>query len=74
VHPESNRAIQVMGLKHPANRTRDVALFLPFRKTLRAKQVVPLPQLMQAFMNRRINASFEDPVCITAVSALQRLI
>jgi RNA exonuclease 4 len=53
-----------MDLKHPASHTRDVALFLPFRKSLGLKQSIPLPQLIQQFMNRRIGASFENPVSI----------
>jgi RNA exonuclease 4 len=51
-----------MGFSHPAIDTRDTALFLPFRKTLKAKKLVPLPDLVRYFMARKMGGSFEDPV------------
>jgi RNA exonuclease 4 len=67
VHSFVDNRCQVMGLKHPASHTRDVALFLPFRKSIGSKHSIPLPQLIQHFMNRRIGPSFENPVCTILV-------
>lgn len=55
---------QVMQLSHPAIDTRDTALFLPFRKTLKFKPhvVVPLSTLVEKLMNRRIGLMGEQAV------------
>lgn len=53
-----------MGLSHPAIDTRDTALFLPFRRTLRHKPnvMVPLATLVNQFMSRTIGLHGEIPV------------
>jgi hypothetical protein len=63
-----------MGLKHPAIYTRDVGLFLPFRKTMRSRQALSLPQLIQQFMNRKIGGSFENPVRINFFFPLAKIV
>ncbi|EPQ60966.1 nucleotide-binding protein [Gloeophyllum trabeum ATCC 11539] len=54
--------LSVMGTSHPAIDTRDVALFLPFRQTLRAKKMVPLSTLVDRLMRRNIGTGLEDPL------------
>ena len=53
-----------MGLSHAAIDTRDLALFLPFRRTLRHKPnvMVPLVTLVDQFMGRNIGLHGEVPV------------
>lgn len=55
---------QVMGLSHPAIDTRDTALFLPFRRSLRYKSnvMVPLVTLVNQLMARNIGLHGEHPV------------
>ncbi|KAF7794705.1 hypothetical protein EIP86_005843 [Pleurotus ostreatoroseus] len=52
-----------MGLSHPAIDTRDVALFLPFRRSLRvrANQQVPLVTLVNQLMGRNYGMHGEYP-------------
>ncbi|KAH8100513.1 hypothetical protein BXZ70DRAFT_907203 [Cristinia sonorae] len=56
--------LSVMGLSHPAIDTRDAALFLPFRKSLKYKPhvIIPLATLMQLLMNRQIGSHGEVAV------------
>lgn len=54
--------IKVLGLSHPALRTRDLALFRPFRKKLRSKSAISLPTLVHLFMGRNIGMDYENPV------------
>ncbi|THH32323.1 hypothetical protein EUX98_g1852 [Antrodiella citrinella] len=56
--------LSVMGLSHPAIDTRDTALFLPFRKSLKSKSsaLIPLATLMHRLMNRQIGACGEVAV------------
>lgn len=60
-----SRCSQVMGLSHPAIDTRDTALFLPFRRSLRYRPntMVPLVTLVSGFMARTIGQHGEQPVC-----------
>jgi RNA exonuclease 4 len=53
-----------MGLSHPAIDTRDVALFLPFRRSLRvrANQLIPLANLVTQMLGRNIGLHGEHPV------------
>lgn len=62
-----------MGLSHPAIDTRDTAIFLPFRKSLKYKShaTIPLPTLMQHFMNRQIGANGEVAVSILSSMLLR---
>lgn len=62
--PRLTLELQVMGLSHPAIDTRDSALFLPFRRTLRHKpnNMIPLATLMNQFMGRTIGQHGEVPV------------
>lgn len=52
------------GLSHPAIDTRDVASFVPFRKTLgyKSSQTVPLKTLVNKFMGRDIGHGYEHPL------------
>ena len=52
----------VLGVPHPAVATRDVALYQPFRNTLRASGVVGLQTLMWNLMRRRVQEGKIDPV------------
>jgi len=54
-------------LSHPAIDTRDIASFVPFRKSLgyKASQMVPLKVLINKFMNRDIGYGYEHPVSIS---------
>ncbi|KZT19388.1 hypothetical protein NEOLEDRAFT_1183427 [Neolentinus lepideus HHB14362 ss-1] len=54
--------LSVIGTSHPAIDTRDVALFLPFRQTLRSKKMISLPTLVDRLMARNIGAGYEDPL------------
>ncbi|TCD70078.1 hypothetical protein EIP91_005060 [Steccherinum ochraceum] len=56
--------LSVMELSHPAIDTRDTALFLPFRKSLKYKShaVVPLNTLVLKLMNRQIGCNGEIAV------------
>ncbi|KAF9787301.1 ribonuclease H-like domain-containing protein [Thelephora terrestris] len=54
--------LSVIGLPHRAVDTRDVALYRPFRETLRMNQLVGLPTLMWHFMNREIQKERVDPL------------
>ena len=53
-----------LGLSHPAIDTRDVASFVPFRRSLGYKpsQTVPLKILVNKFMDRDIGHGYEHPV------------
>lgn len=63
----------VVGLPHRAVATRDVALYRPFRETLRMNQMIGLPTLMWHFMNREVQKERVDPVssCILPLNALR---
>ena len=63
-HPAPSCLGQVMGLSHPAIDTREVALFLPFRRSLRvrANQQVPLVTLVNQLMGRNYGMHSEYPV------------
>ena len=53
----------VLGLPHPAVATRDVALYRPFRNTLRSpNHVIGLQTLMWHFMNRQVQKDHIVPV------------
>lgn len=52
----------VLGIAHPALDTRDVAIFLPFRRSLRCRQILPLPILVNRLMGRNIGLGYEHPV------------
>ncbi|KAI0094583.1 hypothetical protein BDY19DRAFT_879033, partial [Irpex rosettiformis] len=56
--------LSVMGLSHPAIDTRDVALFLPFRRSLRvrANQIVPMAALVSQLLGRNIGLHGDHPV------------
>ncbi|KZT74864.1 nucleotide-binding protein FRT1, partial [Daedalea quercina L-15889] len=56
--------LSVMGLAHSAIDTRDIALFMPFRRSLRGKPnvVIPLLTLVNRFMGRNIGLQGESPV------------
>ncbi|KAH7923995.1 hypothetical protein BV22DRAFT_544301 [Leucogyrophana mollusca] len=60
--------LSVMGLNHPAIDTRDLALFLPFRRTLRYHGVIALRVLVKHFMERDIGAGYEHPLEIARAS------
>lgn len=62
------RTRKVMGLSHPAIDTRDAALFLPFRRSLRYRSnvQVPLVTLVNRFMGRNIGLHGDFPVCARA--------
>ncbi|GJE87771.1 exonuclease domain-containing protein [Phanerochaete sordida] len=55
--------LSVMGLSHPAIDTRDTALFLPFRRSLRYRSnaQVPLVVLVNQFMARNIGLHGDIP-------------
>ena len=61
---ETHRTRKVMGLSHPAIDTRDAALFLPFRRSLRYRSnvQVPLVTLVNRFMGRNIGLHGDIPV------------
>ena len=74
---------KVLGLSHPAIDTRDTALFMPFRKSLKVKpsHMVPLATLVQRLMGHHIGLQGEVPVslfitshrsCITPCSLARR--
>ena len=54
--------LQVLGISHPALRTRDLALFRPLRKKLRSRSLISLSSLVYLFMGRRIGLDYENPV------------
>ena len=54
--------IQLLSIRHSAIDTRDVALFLPFHRTLRAFNTIPLKTLVWHLMRRRIGLRYENPV------------
>ncbi|KZT06366.1 uncharacterized protein LAESUDRAFT_737079 [Laetiporus sulphureus 93-53] len=56
--------LSVLGLAHPAIDTRDVALFMPFRRSLGSKPSVTLPlvTLINRLMGRHIGLHGEFPV------------
>lgn len=66
-------ACQVMGMNHPAAHTRDLALFLPFRKTLRSGTMIPLGTLVSQVLRRQIGYGFEHPVRHVSKSSSPRL-
>ena len=55
---------KVVGLSHPAIDTRDAALFMPFRKSLKVRpsQMVPLATLIHKLMGHYIGLQGEVPV------------
>ncbi|KAJ7597615.1 hypothetical protein C8J56DRAFT_771385, partial [Mycena floridula] len=58
----------VLGLSHPALDTRDVGLFRPFRKKLKARQILSLSTLVHFFMGRKIGLDYEDSTELTRAS------
>ncbi|EPS99111.1 hypothetical protein FOMPIDRAFT_1124880 [Fomitopsis schrenkii] len=56
--------LSVMGLSHPAIDTRDVALFMPFRRSLRYRPnvMIPLTTLVNRFMGRHVGLHGDDPI------------
>lgn len=54
----------VLGIPHPAVNTRDIALYQPFKNTLRgsANQVIGLQTLMWHLMRRRVQDGKIDAV------------
>lgn len=65
--PSSHPAVlKFLGLSHPAIDTRDVASFVPFRKSLgyKSSHIVPLKILVNKFMGRDIGHGYEHPVGI----------
>lgn len=56
--------LKFLGLSHPAIDTRDIASFVPFRKSLgyKSSQIVPLKTLVNKFMGRDIGSGYEHPV------------
>lgn len=61
-----------MGLSHPAIDTRDIALFLPFRRSLRvrANQMIPMITLVTQLLGRNIGLHGEHPVRIQYTFAI----
>lgn len=55
---------QVLGLSHPAIDTRDTALFMPFRKSLKVKPslMIPLSTLVHRLMGHHIGLNGEVAV------------
>lgn len=67
---------QVLGIQHPLQDTRDVALFLPFRSILgRPNEVIGLPTLMWRLMQKKVQEHFVDPVTcfLYRLSEMERL-
>ena len=60
--PLFNLLCLVLGLPHLAVATRDVALYRPFRKTLRSSHVIGLQTLMWHFMKREVQKQHVVPV------------
>ena len=58
----------VVGIRHPAVNTRDVALYQPFKNSLRgsANQVIGLQTLMWHLMRRRVQDGKIDAVSVFA--------
>ncbi|KDQ54763.1 hypothetical protein JAAARDRAFT_348141 [Jaapia argillacea MUCL 33604] len=54
--------LSVLGLSYPALQTRDVALFTPFRQSLRCKSLPSLPFLVSHLMGRTIRTHYEHPL------------
>ncbi|KAH7914505.1 hypothetical protein BJ138DRAFT_1133350 [Hygrophoropsis aurantiaca] len=54
--------LSVMGLNHPAIDTRDLALFLPFRRTMQFNGIMSLRVLVKRFMERNIGGGYEHPL------------
>ncbi|KAI0067822.1 hypothetical protein BV25DRAFT_1834814 [Artomyces pyxidatus] len=53
----------VMGIRHPTIDTRDVASFIPFRRSLRSgRQLPPLPVLVNRLMGQNIGLGHEHPL------------
>jgi len=55
----------LLGLVHSALQTRDVALFLPFHRTMKCLSVAPLKHLMTLLMRRKIGFGYENLVRLT---------
>jgi len=58
------QTLSVLGLSHSTIDTRDVALFMPFRRSLRSRPnvMLPLMTLVNRFMGRHIGLHGENPV------------
>ena len=61
---------KLLGLSHPAIDTRDAALFMPFRKSLKVRpsQMVPLATLIYRLMGHYIGLQGEVPVSPVTIS------
>ncbi|KAI0788673.1 ribonuclease H-like domain-containing protein [Abortiporus biennis] len=58
--------LSVIGIPHPAVATRDVALYQPFRNSLRSpNKIVGLPTLMWQLMRRRCS---DDKICALEIA------
>lgn len=62
--------LKFLGISHPAIDTRDIASFVPFRKSLgyKCSQVVPLKVLVNKFMGRDIGYGYEHPVSVSSLA------
>lgn len=67
--------LKFLGLSHPAIDTRDIASFVPFRKSLgyKSSQMIPLKILVNKLMGRDIGYGYEHPVSMTS-STISRTI
>ncbi|KLO20515.1 hypothetical protein SCHPADRAFT_912094 [Schizopora paradoxa] len=54
--------LALLGLVHSTLRTRDVALFLPFHRTMKCFTVTPLRHLVTHLMRRKIGFGSENPI------------
>lgn len=54
--------LKLLGITHPALDTRDVALYLPFHRSVSSSTVTPLKSLVSHLMRRKIGRSYEHPV------------
>jgi hypothetical protein len=67
--------LKFLGLSHPAIDTRDIASFVPFRKSLGYKnsQIIPLNILVNQFMGWDLGLGYEHPVSVSP-PAISRII
>ncbi|KAF9014986.1 hypothetical protein BDQ17DRAFT_1294436 [Cyathus striatus] len=52
--------LSVLGLKHPAIHTRDLALYRPLRRKLQSNVVVELDTLVHIYMGRNLGLDYEN--------------
>lgn len=53
---------QALQISHPANNTRDLALFDHLRRLLQCRHILSLPILVNRILGRDIGLITEDPV------------